>query len=195
MTKLPKLNLRYRRVLLRLGLVIAFLVIQPLLWRQVAAVARTVHQQRSAQEQGLSLQARVAQIEQVNATQQGFVDQLAVVVPPSEALPQVVERLERIAGEQATQLDILDISEIARPIDSPSVLPIKPVRVAIQVNGSAAQLLNVIEQIEHVQEITLIERWSLNPASQQVTPSPQPGQYTYSLIANVIFFLQADDPR
>lgn len=180
----------WRRLWLRLLAVLVLLALQPWLWQGVKEATTRVHQLRSERQQLASVQERVGQIKQVMATQRELLDQLQVVVPTSEKLSQVVERLERVAGEQQAELTILDISTVPPPLDAAVSVPIVSVRVTLQVKGDATALLSFIDHLEHIQEIAVIEQWSLNPASVQAVPSPQPGQYLYSLTANVIFFLQ-----
>ena len=137
------------------------------------------------------MRLRVDQVKQGTVAQQDFLDQLTAVAPPASSLPQVVERLERLSADQQTQLEILNISDV-NPVDDIASVPIKAVRVTIQVRGRAEYLLAVMDRIEHVQEIAIIEQWSLNPATGQLVPSPQPGEHLYSLIAQVLFFFQED---
>lgn len=192
MKKISPLNRRYKRALFHLGLTVLLLGVQVWVWQRIERAAEVVHQRRSEQQQLHALQARVDQIKQTNVVQQGYADQLNVVVPQQAALPQVVERLERLAVESRVQLDIVDISDLPPAPDSEVDVPLKPVGVSIRVLGSAPQLLTMIDAIEHVQEIAIIERWSLNPASVQPLPGTLPGQNLYSLSAHVIFFLSKD---
>lgn len=192
MKKILRINLHYRRVALRL-IVLAFVVgVQPWLWGAVKTKANAIHAKRSEALQLATLQTRVEQIKQGNVTTGNFQDQLTAVAPTTTALSQVIERLERLASDQQTQLEILNIADVTIPEGEVVPVSIKPVRIAIQVRGRAEQLLGIIDRIENIQEIAVIEQWSLNPAALQPVASPLPGEHLYALTAQVLFFLQDD---
>lgn len=189
MKKILRFNHRYQRIIPRLLAIIVLVGLQPWLWGLVLARATSLQAQRSQQAQLVTLRSRIEQIKKNAVTQEDFLDQVSAAVPARAALPQVIERLERLSADQQTQLEILDISDVPRVNDDVAAIPIRTVRVAIQVKGSAVQVLSVIDSIEHIQEVAMIERWSLNPAPVQLVPSPVPGEYLYFLTANVLFFL------
>ncbi|MEX1997971.1 MAG: hypothetical protein WEA04_04865 [Candidatus Andersenbacteria bacterium] len=184
---------QYQKIVLRSIMLVILIVAQPFLWSMVAGVANRVHAQQSQKQQIIDVQARTAQIREINVSQKEFLDQLDVVVPLAGSLSQIIERLERLATDRQLRLSILDIKEdVLEEATDLENIPVQRFRISLQVTGTPAQLLTYIDAVEHVQELTILEDWSFVAATAPVSfPAPD-AVYPYTATMSLLFFLQSE---
>lgn len=185
-------NRHYKKITLRAVLVLILLAIQPLLWQTVSQAAGRLHDKQSEREHIAEIAARIERIEQARAATQEQLSQLETVIPPSVRLPQIIERVERLAADAAVELTVRDIIETPLKPDM-DPLPFTPVRVTVEVKGSPATLLAFLDAVEHLPELTFIEGWSIITLTPSAPPAPSPGVAalsTFTLTAHIVFFVQ-----
>ncbi len=178
----------WQQISLTLVLAIVLGVAQPWLWGYVEQGAEAIHNRRTEEQQLRELADRLVAIEQKHKEQASLLDGLTVIFPRVNATSQVVDRLEQLADKQSVELSIQNIgSPTTSPNKKPSVL--SPTVVSVQVKGSATRLLQYIDEVEHVQELAIIQSWDLTLAP--ALPSPIPGASPqYVLAMNILFYLQ-----
>lgn len=180
---------RYRNLLLSLVVLIMLVAVQPVLWRLVKRQAAGVHAQQTQQQQQIDVQQRTERMRADVAQQQEVIASIGLVSPPLQSLPQVVERLENLADRRGLSLTINNINQSVA--EQSAVLV--PVIVSFEVVGQVEALLGYFEQIEHTQELTMVQSWSLTPLSASVTSVGVPLVQQYQLVADVSFFLINQD--
>lgn len=181
----------YKKIASRVAVIIVLAVLQPLLWNAVQHTAKQVQAKRSQQQQIGEVAGRVEQMNQALAASQNLVDQLDVVIPVADRLPQIIEQIERLALDQQVNLNIRDIVETSPSAEDETHPLFLPVRVSAQVTGSVPALLAFIDAVEHLPELTFLEGWSLTVIAPtplpQVIPSPTT---TVTLTVHIVFFVQ-----
>lgn len=193
--RFASLNKKYKQLFGALVLMLILGGIQPFLWQMVTNRVIDVQLKQSQEEQIVNVQERNQTMQQNLAAQESFLNQLTVVAPPIEARTQVVERLELLADKHTLPIEISLIQELPDGGRS-AVSQIVPVVLSVSVQGSVDRLLTFMQEVEHVQELTVVESWSLNPhagppatsdPAAQPTPTPLP---IYELRMDVLFFLR-----
>lgn len=170
-------------LLLTLFVIVCLGAAQWWLWQYVRLAAQGLHIKQTQTAQLADIMARIATIDEVYQKQSSLLEQLGVSFPPLTDTPQVIERLERLAAEQAVTLTIRSIGDGQEPAATKKTkVKVVPLPVVIRATGSTSQLLAYLEAVEHVPELTALESWSLSP-NTTVT-----GHYV--LDGKVVFYLQ-----
>ncbi len=180
---------RYQRLALSILLLIILVGVQPLLWRLVKRQAELVHSRRTLEQQQADVQLRVQAMRDNLNQQQDNISTMDAVAPQFKSLPQAVERLELLAERRSLSLEIQGINRQA--VEDRS--RIKPVTVVLRAFGPVESVLSFMEQIEHVQELTQIESWQLEPTQAPPGVVLEPSATNYSFSAEIIFFLRTKD--
>lgn len=197
MTKLNKdlfssKNQSFKTLVIRLVVIAVLAGIQPWVWDYTTTRVTDFQQKRFQSDQITELNRQIDTINQAQQAQSELVNQLDLVVPNRNSLAQVIDRLERLAGERSIGLKITDIRD--EPKSSDSVVSVDPVTIVTQLTGTPAQVLQYFDAVEHLQSLTVIHDWSLNPAGDTSTApgaTPVPGAPSkYMLTMNITFFLQ-----
>jgi 50S ribosomal subunit-associated GTPase HflX len=168
----------YNPLLRALWPALILLLAQFPLWILVERFATTLHEKRAQSLQIADLDRRNEEVSAALKGQEEYIDQLDVVTPPLVSLTQVVERVEQLADQQRLAVSLQDISQ-PTATSNQKELHLSQIRLSITVSGTADQVLNYLDQLEHIPELTVVDAWSLKP---------QGGQYVLS--AEVLFFLR-----
>lgn len=168
--------------LLLVGLVVVLWGAQPWLWGYVFDVAASFRDRQTQQAQLANTLRLVEDVRQVDPAAQALLDQAAIAFPTRASAPQIVERLEALADSQTLSLQLESIRE--EPATNTRRQQLIPLVVNLSVAGSPAALLGFLEKVEHMQELTQVDEWSMKPL-----PVPPPAK-VYRLEMRVRFFLQ-----
>jgi hypothetical protein len=213
-SKGSRLSQRVKKLLLVILIMIILIAVQPFLWRVVNESAEQLNQKRFQVKQINEIKTRSKKIEDEYEKQKIFLEQLTAVVPLSRDTLQVIERLEGLANELGVNIEVKSISEEKALVigskvnkeevtrssrraqvqtveeeekDEPRLLPLV---VEVVVSANASSLLSYIEAVEHVQELTAIRSFSLEPSSNN-----EGNESKYFLSMNVIFYLQDHETK
>jgi hypothetical protein len=192
MNRLPILSLQTKQLLLNTVLLLVLLAGQPFLWRFVLSSAQSLQDRRTVEQQLANLRERLTVIDETQAQQAGLFGQLDEVFLPLDSTPQAVERLEQLADLQGVVLEIQNIRE-ETPIGSQSRNIIIPLRVTLKATGQPDRLLEYIDAIEHVPEVTVVDEWVLR--SFLDNSSGTGTQVIYELSVNIVFYFQPTGGR
>jgi hypothetical protein len=178
---------RQRRRLASSVVMIAVLgATQFFLWRFVQGAAHQLQAKRTESEQLSTIRSRLEEMTRGQKTEQSLLEQLNTSFPDRSETPQAVERLERLADERQIKLEIRSIAEETSKKEQKKIIPLV---VVVQASGRPAALLQYMDGVENVVELTQIRSWTLAP--QAVAPSTgllSPG--TYTLDMEIVFYLQ-----
>jgi hypothetical protein len=184
------------------GVIFAALSIgQFFLWSWVQSSADALHTKQTEQQQLGQLQARVQSIQAKYQSDQPLVDQLSVPFPKAVNTPQVVDRLEQVATKAGVIMTLTNIaSQDANAVAAKNGSKTAPstqlttVTVTLKLDGTAHALLEYIAALEHIQEVTTLQQWTLQAvpaaAGQTVAPGQTPAPQLFTMTANVLFYLQ-----
>lgn len=171
-----------RRLVLTSACALALLGIQPWLWGRVFDAAAQFRDRQTQQVQLTNVQQLTDEIRQVNPSQTALLEQATVAFPVVGAVPQIVERLEGLAEAQGLAMQLESIREITPTVRTQKLLPFD---MALTVVGSPRAILTFFDAVEHMQELTEVGKWTLEPVTV-----PAVGQKVYRLEMTVRFFLQ-----
>lgn len=175
-----------RRLALLAVIILALLALQPWLWGRVFDAAASFRSRQTQEQQLLNVQRLTEDIHTVDPLQQALLDQAAVAFPLPESAPLIVERVEGLAEAQGLILELRGISEQNNPANrGPAGLA--PFDLNLTVAGPPRAALAFFDAVEHMQEFTQIENWSMEPVR-----SSQPGSKVYALSMKVRFFFQPE---
>ncbi|MAF80862.1 hypothetical protein CL628_02505 [bacterium] len=180
---------RYQRLALSILLLIILVGVQPLLWRLVKRQAELVHSRRTLEQQQADVQLRAEAMRGNLNQQRDNISTMDAVAPQFKSLPQAVERLELLAERRALSLEIQGISRL----NVEDTTSIRPVSVVLRAFGPVESVLSFMEQIEHVQELTQVQSWQLEPSEAPPSVILEGAGTNYRLSAEIIFFLRAED--
>lgn len=173
---------------MRVGLVITLLgglglmVAQPWLWGQVFEAAAALRDRQTQQLQLANVAQLTEEIRKPEPAAARLLDQTTVAFPPLGAAPQIVERLEALAAAQALTMRLDSIREVAPLVRTQKLIPFD---ITLTVVGSPRASLVFLDAVEHMQELTQVEKWNL-----VATNAPVAGEKVYRLEMTVRFFLQ-----
>lgn len=175
---------RYQRLALSLLLLVVVVGVQPLVWRFVKSQARLVHSRRTLQQQQADVRLRAQAMHDNVVGNAETIATLDAVVPPLSFLPQAVERLELLADKRSLSLQIISINQ--RPdAEVPAVVP---VGITLLAFGPIETIIDFMDQIEQLQEVTSIASWQLEPAALPAGELGTANGSNYRLSAEVLFF-------
>lgn len=175
---------RYQRLALSLVILVVVAGVQPLGWRFVKSQARLVHSRRTLQQQQADVRLRAQAMHDNLVGNAETITALDAVVPRLDFLPQAVERLELLADKRSLSLQIVSINQ--RPdADLPTVVP---VGISLLAFGSIETIIDFMDQIEQLQEVTSIASWQLEPAFLPAGELGMADGSNYRLSAEVLFF-------
>lgn len=182
-----KISQQLKQMILWSLALIALISAQPFLWRYVSAQAHDLQDRRTQEQQFYNLEARLAEVRQTNNDQQQLLDQLSVVFLPRGETSQVVERLEQLAERHGVVLQILGITE--RPVeDTKDRSGIVPVVVTLEGSGLPDQLFSYLDAVEHTQEASLVNSWSVQEVRNNPGSIPA---IVHRLQMSVTFYFQS----
>jgi hypothetical protein len=182
---------------------------QPFLWKWVKSRSVALHELRIQAEQIEEVKKRTEEMQDNYDNQKVFVAQLDSVVPQSRNALQVVERLETATqglgvslqvsrideGVELKQGEVPTVSaEAAQPEDDIKVTArerswIFPLFITITATGRPEALIEYIDAVEHVQELSHIQKFTIAPASGNAISGTQ-AEGDYQLSMTVVFYLQ-----
>lgn len=176
---------RYRRLAASMLLVLILAGAQPLVWRLVKRQAQVVHSRRTLQQQQADVRSRAEAMQNSLAQNADTIVIISAAAPPITSLSQAVERVELLADKRSLSLDVLNIAQ--RP-DS-AVETVIPVAISLRVFGPIETILEFMEQIEQLQELTMLESWQLEPAAAPpgVVGAQTSGNYRLDAVVLFIF--------
>lgn len=165
---------------------LVLLIAQFFVWNFVESSANRLQEKRTQETQLINLQERIAEVEATFENQQALLDQLEVIFPNRGATSQAVERLERLAEQEGVSLEIKSISETEKE-------QLVELEVAVIASGPAPFLLQYMDVVEHVSELTKISKWTVEPSKtksneEDVVRSVE----LFDLSMSVIFYMQAN---
>lgn len=196
--KLFTANQSVKTLLVRVVILVVLVGAQFWLWQLVKDRVNDFQQKRFQAQQIEDLNNRINQIKQNQKNQQELLSQLDLIVPTKSSLAQIIERLERVASDRSVRLKISSIKEDQASSGSATpTLPVSPVTFSAQVTGTAQQLLQYLDSIEHLQELTVVPTWSITSTTQNganptgAAASPAPSQSAiYTMSFDITFWLQ-----
>lgn len=172
-----------RRLLLMTLVVVGLLGVQPWLWGRVFDAAAAFRDRQTQQVQLTNVQRLTEEIRNVGPNQASLLEQAAVAFPASAAAPQIVERLEGLAEAQGLSMQLDSIREVAGIVRTQKLVPFD---ITFTVAGSPRAILTFFDAVEHMQELTQVEKWAM-----EANKVPVAGQKVYRLEMTIRFFLQS----
>ena len=198
-----------------LVILIAFLfvllVLQPFLWGMVKRRALALHERRTLTEQIKETEIRTMDIRNKYDIQSIYIKQLASVIP-SSAL-QVIERLETATQGLGVQVEVSRIDEgaslkssagigVGSEFGSDKIMPsaialdnksksnVFPLHITLVATGSSQALVEYIDAVEHVQELSMIQKFTISPGTTRFGQAVDQDQNGFQLLMTVVFYLQ-----
>lgn len=212
-SKSSRLVQRVRGLVAAVLVVVVLTAVQPFLWRIVNGLAEELNQKRFQVRQISEIKFRSKEVEDEYEKQKIFLEQLTAVVPLGRETLQVIERLEGLANEVGADIEVKSIKEekvlvvgvranseeqsakTSRQVsrkkeaesrkDEPKLLPLV---VTVEVRAIPSVLLRYIEAVEHVQELTAVKSFGLEPFKDVVDGEGNKLEYVLSM--EVVFYLQ-----
>lgn len=209
--------IRNQRSSLVKGLVVLSTVVvlmagaQPWLWRWVRNRAVDLHELRIQTEQIDEVQKRTKEVQDNYENQKVFVAQLDSVVPQSRNALQVIERLETATQGLGIDLEVSRIDEGAglaeglgggsseasvpdgtaekAKADSEEGSAIFPLFITVTAIGRPEALVEYVDAVEHVQELSYIQKFTISPQAARAVGGQEPGG-SFQLLMTVVFYLQ-----
>lgn len=173
-----------RRVLVSVIVVIILIAIQPALWDWVGRSAEELHNRRTLAGQLANLQDQLAQLKTEQGSAQTVQDQLDAVLISREGITQAVERIESQAQGIPVTLRVHNIETQSEGGKIDSLV------ITATATASVDKLLQYLETIENLAEITSINNFLLRPAPR---PVGAVGEFNdFSLDFNVAFATEAE---
>lgn len=206
-----------KRVISLLGVVVVtsgLIVLQLWLWGWVTTMAARFHNLKTQDQQLIEFHERIAGLEGSVRSGRTLLDQLTVVAPSVEDVPQIVERLERLAEELGISVTVTSIQqqgtveegstepqsfgEQSDTIDttehqSANTQSVVPLEIAFRLVAPPAVLLQFVDTLEHMQELVEAPSWHMQPASFVGAPGATPDPAAFSMDIQVIVNLQRRD--
>ena len=176
-----------KKFVVNLALAAGLIAIQVPLWHGVGVFAQKLRDNYVTDQQLTIVKHRNDLARQELTAQKTYLTQLDTIVPSQSQMARIVERVELIAEESDVRIKINSIVEnVADTKELNSLL--KKSRISLSARGSAAQLLNYLGQLEHLDQLTMVQNVSLMRIGEVVPMTPEVTQY--SLQADIIFYLQ-----
>lgn len=185
--KQPSLS---KQLVVAIAIILALGTAQFFLWNFVYQSADALHTRRTEEQQLQALKAIIADVQTKFAAEKPLVDQLSVPFPKNTQTSQVVDRLEQLADKTGVLLNITNISTETPNKKTPNQL--NSFVATLKVDGSAHSLLQYIDAVEHIQEVTTIRQWAIVgvPPSATVLPGQPPPAPLFTMNMNILFYLQ-----
>jgi len=208
-----KMSVALKSLITTSVIVLALLVLQPFLWKMVQNRAEVLHEKRTQAEQIEEVRRRIENIQENYDSQRIFIEQLTSVIPQSRDALQVIERLETASQGLDVLLEVSRIDEglplrsvedlqetdetEARSVAEESATVaggeagrIFPLYITLTVTGVPEVLIEYIDAIEHVQELSRIQKFTLSPAVSEEEQLTGVESRNFQLLMTVIFYLQ-----
>jgi hypothetical protein len=190
---------------------LVLLVLQPFLWGVVKNGALALHERRTLAEQIKEIEIRIRDVRNNYESQSVYIDQLASIIPDSRDALQVIERLETATQGLDVQVEVSRIDEgtslksvgadseseveatQAAALDSRKPSGVFPLHITLVVTGPPEALVEYIDVVEHVQELSMVQKFTISPVV------PKPGQTEvlnpdrFQLMMTAVFYLQDED--
>ncbi len=159
--------------------------VQPFVWRTVASSAATLQDKRTIKQQTIALRERLAVIDAAFTEQTASLEDLAEIFPPVSSTSAAVERLEELADNRDIALTIQNIQE-EKPLGPLNRSVVVPLTISVKATGAVDRLLEYIDAVEHVPEVTAIDEWVLNSTIDNTSADNWP----HRLTLNVVWYFQ-----
>jgi len=182
-----QLRRRYRRLVVSMLLVLILAGIQPVVWRLVKRQAQIVHARRTLVQQRADVRLRAEAMRDSLARNADTTAILEAAVPPIALLPQAVEHLELLADKYSLSLDIINIEQRS----ASALEEIVPAVISLRLFGRIETIIDFMEQVEQLAELTMLESWQLEPAGVPPGVVDDQAGDNYRLDAEVLFFFTA----
>lgn len=171
-------------------LMLGLIGVQPWLWGLVRSRAEQLRNRQTQTDQLANVEKQIAETQEAYAADEAFMAQLELPFPRENTTPQIIERLEQLAGTRGVTVQIDSIVEQASQLRRGKVLI--PLTVNVRAFGSARSLLEYFEAVEHTQEFVKAESWKVSPegAGQSATVGTLPTRYV--LTGQLRYYLQPD---
>jgi|GEM_PF-3079810 hypothetical protein len=195
-------------------LLLVLIMVQPYLWGMVKSRALTLHERRTLTEQIKEVEIKNRDTRNNYESQNVYIDQLTSVIPSSRDALQVIERLETATQGLDVQVDVSRIDEgtsLKSIVDTESgignnakpaqalvptteeISKIFPLHITLVAKGSSDALVEYIDAIEHVQELSMIQKFTISPVTIKTSQTPEQDQSQFQLLMTVVFYLQEEN--
>lgn len=193
------------------------LILQPFLWGVVKSRALALHERRTLAEQIKETEIRIRDTRNKYESQSVYIDQLASVIPGSRDALQVIERLETATQGLDVQVEVSRIDEgtllksiigrggseskagvntKATASTTPgkeTVSKIFPLHITLAVIGPPEALVKYIDSVEHVQELSMIQKFTISPVIAKPNQMGEANPTHFQLLMTAVFYLQNND--
>ncbi len=188
------------------GLVLLLMLAQPLIWWWTHAMASRLQASRTYSRQSQEILRQAEMVKNNYENQQIILEHLLAVSPTDNNTLPLLDQLESIGKEVGVSTQITAIEKGANlttdgkttakeqtppttKTSEPNKLPLFPLAVTIKATGSASTLLDYLEKVEHVQELTQVIDFkiatSATPSTSQLDTSRP-----YAMDLKLNFYLQ-----
>jgi Tfp pilus assembly protein PilO len=175
-----------QKVIISILVIVLLSVAQIYIWRWVETLSDDLHNQRTLQQQITNLESQLEQLAAQAGSQAEVNSQIQAVTIQEGEISQAIERLEQKA--QQFQL-VLSTTSIVTEQDSDSAY-FSPLVITASVQGPVGRVLQYLEGIEHLTEVTHIRDFSLTANSR---PAAITGEDIHTLSFNVVFMAEKTD--
>lgn len=153
-----------RRVLIAAGVVAVLLGIQPWLWDRVFAAASRFRDRQTQEEQLANVRELVGRVRATDPGEAVLLEQAEIPFPPTERTPQLIERLEGLAGGRNLAIKLTSITE-QQVAAQRQTQQLTALDVAISVQGPVRQLMVFLDALEHIPELIQVRSWAVRAAA------------------------------
>lgn len=171
-----------RRVLVNIIIVVVLATIQPAIWDWVSVSSQALHDQRTITGQRENLEEQLVLLRAEQESSQSIQDQLDAALIGSTEITQAVERLESKAQEKSVALRVHNIA--AKEGDG----EIDSLVITTTATGPINNILQYLEAVEHLAEVTVVKDLLLRPAPR---PAAAVVFDEFSIDLNVAFAAEA----
>lgn len=182
-----------QRIFTSVSIVILFSVAQPFLWGYVLSSAQNLNRVRTSDAQYILLEERLSEIQESSVAQQQLFDQLSVSFPFSDSKPRLVARLEQVGDQYGANVDIQQIGDVEVGVEKSRDESIEEFVVTVRVIGSPDSLFSYLDAVEHLQELTTVESWSIGRVTSGESLEEFGVVPQFELLVRIIFYLQVAD--
>ncbi len=186
---------RARKLVLLLVVVLVLIIGQVWLWRFVYDQTLAYRETRSRDQQVNEAKSRAAILTDNYARHKILLEQLSAVVPKERDTLQLIDRLEALAGQGDLAVQISDITEQfdeAEPAGDKeekdeqalAARGVFPLLVRVTVRGPVIEIMQYIDGVEYLPELTRIKSFKITPMSGALDPG------TFSADVDILFYLQ-----
>jgi len=179
---IPK-DMDLRKLMLGSGLALILLFGQPWLWNRVLVAAARFRDRQTQEEQLGNVNQLVDKLRNVEAVEQGLLEQTLIPFPVQGDAPQLVERLEGLAQNKGLAMTLESIVE--REVTKKSKQKLIPLDLTFSVSGSPRSVLSFFDAMEHMQEFNQVQTWALT-----TVPGVRQGGVAYGAQITLRFYQQ-----